>query len=225
MKYVAPGLYTFEGLIAGRVYMIEDPDGLTIIDAGISRSTNAILRQITESGHKLVDIKRILLTHAHPDHVGALAALRKQSGAPIMTSEAEKPIAEGEMPIPMSNGAIHPPPITLKGIKVDRTFKDGDVIESMGGLRVIATPGHAPGHVSFWQPERKILFTGDAMMRMFGRLRLPIAMVTVDMAEAKRSIKKLSQLEIQIACFGHGEPMTQNTSDTIRAFAQRVSTP
>jgi glyoxylase-like metal-dependent hydrolase (beta-lactamase superfamily II) len=222
MQYIAPGLYTLEGLIVGRVYLIEDPDGLTIIDASITQSTNTVLKQITESKHKLTDIKRILLTHAHQDHIGALAELRKQSGAPIITSEFEKPIAEGATPTVVPHRLIHAPAVTFKGIKVDRTVNDGDMIESMGGLQVIATPGHSPGHISFWQPERKILFVGDAIMRLFGRLQLPLAMATPDMDKAKRSIAKIAKLDVQIACFGHGEPITQGTAELIRAFAKHV---
>ena len=60
MKYVAPGVYTLEGLLVGRVYLIEDPDGLTIIDGSIGRSTATILKEITSSGHKLVEIKRTI---------------------------------------------------------------------------------------------------------------------------------------------------------------------
>lgn len=222
MKYVAPGVYALEGLLVGRVYLIEDPDGLTIIDGSISRSTPTILKEITQSGHKLVEIKRILLTHAHPDHVGALAELRRQSGAPIITSDAEKPVTEGTAPTAVPKGMLHAPPMTFKGIKVDRTVRDGDVIESMGGLRVIATPGHSPGQIAFWQPERKILFTGDTMMHILGKLRLPIAMATVDMDEAKRSIGKVAKLDARVACFGHGEPLTDDTADKIRSFAKRL---
>lgn len=221
MKYVAPGVYTLEGLLVGRVYLIEDPDGLTIIDGSISRSTPTILKEITSSGHKLVEIKRILLTHAHPDHVGALAELRRQSGAPIITSEGEKPIAEGTKPTAVPAGLLHAPPMTFKGIKVDRTVKEGDVIESMGGLRVVATPGHSAGQIAFWQPERKILFMGDTMMHTVG-LRLPLAMATIDMDEAKRSIGKVAKLDARVACFGHGEPLTDDTADKIRTFAKRV---
>src|SRR6185436_17575894 len=98
----------------------------------------------------------ILLTHAHGDHVGAIPTLRAQSGAPIITSEIEKPYAEGTLPIARPDSGLKVPAQTNKGITVDRTVSDGDMIlEALGGLQIIATPGHSPGHISFWQPERK----------------------------------------------------------------------
>lgn len=230
MKLIAPNLYTFDSLLVGRVYLIEDPDGLTIIDGGLSQTTNRINIQLEAAGHKLTDIKRILLTHAHPDHVGALAELRAKSGAPIITSALEKPVAEGKIPVPTPKPSslsgiwrlMRTPKTVFKGITVDQTVAEGDVIPALGGLQVFAVPGHAPGQIAFWQPQRKILILGDTMMHIFSGLRLPFAIATVDMAEAKRSIKKVAQLDAEIACFGHGNPMTIHTAAQIRAFAERL---
>lgn len=233
MKYIAPNLYTFEGLIAGRAYLIEDADGLTIIDGSIAQSTQRLIRQITGSGRRLSDIKRILLTHAHPDHVGALHELHARSGAEVIVSEIEKPYAEGTLPIMRPDPAALPAamrwmptfPMPKRLPTVDRTISDGDVIaEVMGGLQVIATPGHAPGHICFWQPERKILFAGDVIMNAFGvgGLRLPFAIATPDMAENIRSVRKIAELDAEIVCFGHGEPITQDAAAKIRAFASTI---
>jgi glyoxylase-like metal-dependent hydrolase (beta-lactamase superfamily II) len=116
---------------------------------------------------------------------------------------------------------LRQPKTVFKGITVDQTVGESDVIPALGGLQVIAVPGHSPGQIAFWQPQRKILFTGDTMMHVLG-LRLPLVMATVDMAEAKRSIKKVAELNAEIACFGHGEPLTQNTAAQIHAFAARL---
>jgi glyoxylase-like metal-dependent hydrolase (beta-lactamase superfamily II) len=221
MKLVAPNLYTFEGLIAGRAYLIEDPDGLTIIDGSLPNSTEKLISQIIVSGHQISDVKRILLTHAHGDHVGALPALHAQSGAPIIASEIEKPYAEGKLPIARPASGIKVPAQTIKGITIDRTVKDGDVIDTLGGLQVIATPGHSPGHISFWQPDCKILIAGDVLMHMFG-LRLPFAIATPDMPENVRSIKKIARLNPEFICFGHGEPLIQIAAAALHTFAARL---
>ncbi len=113
--------------------------------------------------------------------------------------------------------------MTFKGITVDRTVNDGDRIDAFGGLQVVATPGHSPGQIAFYQPERKILFTGDTMGNLLGKLRLPFAFATPDMDEARRSIRKVAALDVEIACFGHGVPLTHDTNAAIRAFAQQIS--
>lgn len=231
MKQILPGFYTFTGLIMGRVYMSDDPDGITIIDAGIELAADRILKQLSVAGRQPSDVKRILITHAHPDHIGGLPKLKAATGAEVICSVGERPVVEGKIPLPRAPRERVPgiwklmpsSPQTAKPTPVDREVMEGDVLqEVMGGLHVVATPGHAPDHISFWQPERKLLIVGDVMMRMFGRLRLPIAAFTVDMDEDKRSIKKLTGFDAEVVCFGHGEPITKNAAAAIRELASRV---
>lgn len=231
MKAIIPGLYTFTGLIAGRVYMIDDPDGVTLIDASIAPAGKRILRQLQAAGRTPADVKRILITHAHPDHVGALPELKAATGAEVICSVVDTPVAEGRAPIVSPpretltgiSRFLVPPRTLLKGITVDREISDGDVLtEIMGGLHVVATPGHSPGHLAFWQPERKVLIVGDAIMRLFGRVRVPLAMLTADMDAARRSIARLTDYDAQVVCFGHGEPITHNGGEAIRALARQI---
>ena len=232
MKRIQPGLYTFSGLGAGRVYLIRDSDGLTLVDAGLEASTDKIIEQLEGVGEEPANIKRILITHAHPDHVGGLHRLKEVSGAQVIASEIERPVIEGEVPIPrpskdsLSGLArfISIPETTLPGIRVDRIVGEGDRIgEAMGGLEVLFTPGHAPGHLAFWQPGLRVLFCGDVMMYFLGRLRLPISIATVDMYQNRLSIGQLAQLDAETVLFGHGEPLTENAAETVRAFAEKVS--
>ena len=110
----------------------------------------------------------------------------------------------------------------MPGTPVDRIVGEGDKLpEVMGGLEVLATPGHTYGHLTFWQPEQRIAFCGDVIMRMFG-LTLPFAAFTVDMEENKRSIRRLAELDAKMICFGHGKPLMTQTAQTIRAFARKV---
>jgi glyoxylase-like metal-dependent hydrolase (beta-lactamase superfamily II) len=105
---------------------------------------------------------------------------------------------------------------------VDREVQDGETLpEVLGGLTVVATPGHAPGHLAFWQPALRLLFCGDVIFRL-PNLRLPYSFFTVDMEENKRSIRRVAALEPAIVCFGHGRPLRQNTAAAIHAFAQKV---
>lgn len=230
MRQIVPGLYWLPGMRVGRVYLIEDPDGLTLIDTSIAPSGAQILRQVQALGRRPTDIRRILITHAHPDHIGGLPAVRQASGAQVIASAAERPVLEGRIPVPRPPDEalgplarrMRPPETMLTPTPVDREVQDGELIaEVLGGLQVIATPGHAPGHLAFWQPQRRILFCGDAIMRLLG-LRLPFPFFTVDMAENKRSIRRIAELDAAIVCFGHGGPLTRDTPQTIRAFARRV---
>ncbi|MEO8286598.1 MAG: MBL fold metallo-hydrolase [Chloroflexota bacterium] len=233
MKKILPGLYTFTGLLVGRVYAIEDVDGLTLVDASVSFAPSKIVKQIAELGYKPEDIKRILITHAHPDHIGGLRELQAQTGAQVFVSGGERAVVEDEAPIPGPDPEKQPfifkllrsPAMTFKPTPVARVLHDGDVIEEvMGGLHVVATPGHAPGHIAFWQPEKRVLFCGDVMMALRrNRLQLPFRMVTVDMDQAKQSIKRVANLNVRVLCLGHGKPIGRDTASLIKAFAGKVS--
>ena len=136
---------------------------------------------------------------------------------------------EGEAPLQLPERLsslvqkVRPSGMTLEGTPVDRGVDDGETLpEVMGRLQAISTPGHSPGHLSFWQPERRLVFCGDVMVRRFGRLRLPFAAVTVDEDENKRSVQKLAGLNAATMCFGHDNPLTRNTVQIVRDFARQV---
>jgi glyoxylase-like metal-dependent hydrolase (beta-lactamase superfamily II) len=209
MQAVVPGVHTFTGLLVGRVYALESADGLTLIDTGLGLAASRVLKQLQANGHSPSDVRRILITHAHPDHIGGLAKLQAATGAQVVAHPLDWPLLVRQV------SALPNTPAVRREVQDDETLP-----EVLNGLQVILTPGHTHGHVSFWQPDRRLLFCGDVVMRL-PRLRLPFAKFTVDMNENKRSIKKIAELDAEVVCFGHGQPLMHDAAQ-LRAFAAKL---
>lgn len=231
MRRIVPGLYTFEHLPVGRVYLLTEGDGLTLIDTSVGYAAKSILAQIQKMGFAPTELRRILVTHAHFDHIGGLPALVKATGAAVWAAPLERPVVEGTLPTPLPPagsvpglvGLIRLKPVLFPHIAVARELSDGEILDEVfGGLQVLSTPGHTPGHISFWHPERRVLITGDVMMNLPTGLSLPFAAATYAMGTNIQSIAKLTALEPPIACFGHGPPMFVETARRIAAFARTV---
>jgi len=205
MLQVIEEVFNFTGLTVGRVYLIDDGDALTLVDTSLPGGVKKIAEQIESMGRRIEDVARILITHEHYDHVGGLPGLKAMCGAEVMASAAAKAAIESQL-----------------DVTVDRVIGDGETIEGvLGGLQVIATPGHAPGHVSFWQAKRRLFFAGDIALNLVGLTRaLPI--VTPDPALNNRSIQRAAALEPEVICFGHGAPITEQAAERLRALAARV---
>ena len=222
MQQVMPQVFTFTGLIAGRVYALQDADGLTLVDTSINNAGDKILAQLQQAGHAASAVKRILITHAHPDHIGSLPKLQQATGAEVWCHALEKPVIEGKQSIPRRPSGLRPPDMKVEAVSVARTLTENEVLPILGGLQVIFTPGHTPGHISFWQPERRMLITGDVIFYLFNRMTQPLAALTVDAEENKRSIKKVVALKPDSLLFGHGVPIVGNAGVTLDAFARRL---
>lgn len=235
MRSVTENVYTFEGLQLGRGYLIDDDGALTLIDTGTASAPAKIVSQIAASGRDPQAIQRILLTHAHADHVGGLPWFLENTQVEVIASAIEAPIIDGTQSPPsppmmhwpvvgrlMNNGQETPPLLT--GMTVHRTVEDGEVLaDVMDGLQALVIPGHTAGQTAYWQPERRILFCGDAIMRFWGPLTQPFGFVSPDMAANRRAINRLADLEPAIVCFGHGQPLTKNTAAVMRQFAQKIT--
>jgi glyoxylase-like metal-dependent hydrolase (beta-lactamase superfamily II) len=221
MPQITPGVYAFTGLMMGRVYALEGADGLTLVDAGLGWAAGQVLRQLQAQGHSPSAVKRILITHAHPDHIGGLPKLQAATGAQVIAHGLEHPMIEGQLSSARHTRNSHSPDVR-GATPMLRQVHDGEIVpEVLGGLQVMLTPGHTAGHVCFWQPDRRLLFCGDVVMRL-PQLRLPFAAFTVDMDENKRSVKRLAELEADMVCFGHGQPLTRNAASQLRAFATKL---
>ena len=104
---------------------------------------------------------------------------------------------------------------------VDIQLEGGEILKPLGGLRVVPTPGHTPGSICLYAPERKLLFVGDALQRRRKKLRLPAKMVSTDLVAAIASVKKMAELDLEIICFGHGRPLFEGVHGRLTALIER----
>lgn len=224
MREILPNIFTFHGLTLGRVYAIKDQDGLTLIDTGMPNIHQKVIKQLEKAGYTPSDVKRIFITHAHFDHLGSLPELQSITGAEVYAHPLDKPVIQGEEFVVRRPKGLRFPETKVPPTPVHHTFEDGDILPVLGGLHVIHTPGHSPGHVVFWQPERKILFTADLIFRMFNYMTLPWAIFTVDQESNKQQIKRvMSMLQPESLLFGHGDPIIKGGNAKLVAFAMRNS--
>lgn len=209
------------------VYIISEPDGLTIIDAGMPGAEKRILAALTALGHAPRDVRRILLTHQHVDHIGGLAALVEATGAETWAHPTDAQAIEGRAPREVPHGplalvfrmALFP---RLRPCAITHTVREGETLPALsaeGGLRVVETPGHTMGHISFYAPARKLLFAGDAVRTSKGRILPPPDMFSHDMPLARQSVRKLAAMEIEACLPGHGEPVTRGAQALLAATA------
>jgi glyoxylase-like metal-dependent hydrolase (beta-lactamase superfamily II) len=208
---IVPGVHVIPGVVVNS-YLIVDPDGLTLIDAGLPGNEKKILKYIASLGHSSSDLKRIIITHADGDHVGGLAALKAATGARVYANAIEaEAIGAGRMSRELKVHGLLGLFFTLTGFlfkakpaTVDEFLTDGQVLPVLGGLRVVETFGHTPGHISLFAPSAGILFVGDSIVSGNGALRGSSGANTWNQAKADESVRKQAALGARIVCSGHG---------------------
>ncbi|KAF0106989.1 MAG: beta-lactamase domain-containing protein [Anaerolineaceae bacterium] len=209
---IAANIHIIPGVTA-HPYLLVDSDGLTLIDTGIPGSANKILRYIKQAGYARRDLNRILLTHADYDHAGSLAALKKATGARVYASLFEaRAVATGQFPRSLKTDNIFLKPVfalaerlgRISPAHVDEHLSDGQVLPVLGGLFVVDTKGHTPGHLSFFAPSVGVLFSGDSILSVKDRLVGSHGSVTWDQEKADASVLKQLALKARIVCSGHG---------------------
>jgi len=228
---IVPGLHLVDGMKNGIVnaYVWERPDGgLTLIDAGMPADAPKILAFLQTLGQGRLD--RIIVTHGDIDHVGGLAALQAATGARVICHAVEKAVVEGRQMRAMGDSLVaraYGPFFDL----VTRTFLRYRPVQQVDelvldkqllaeDLQVVHVPGHTPGQIALFEPQRGILVAADALSNRQDKLGLPSAIATPRMDVARDSIRKLAALKgVQVVCFGHGVPITRNAAERLSAFA------
>lgn len=212
LQAIAPGLYRVPEVVAN-VYVLVEPAGVTLIDTGLPYSHKRILPFVARLGQGL---RRILITHADRDHVGSVAALAAHTGARVTAGALEgAAMALGQETRRLKLNTrwrlalklLRPLFVPLTPGRADEVVAAGDIIPVWGGLHVLATPGHTPGHLSFYAPGPGVLFAGDSLRVIGRRLRVSSGPNTLDEAEARDSARRQLALQPRLICTGHGPPM------------------
>ena len=175
-------------------YLIDGPTRI-LIDPGHARLFSHVESGLLDLGLNLDDIGLVLCTHPHPDHIEAVQLFKNTKAQFTLHRAAWKALKAMEKQISLTMG------VDLAAIEPDFLLKEGDLSVDGIDLRVFHSPGHAPGSASVYWPAQKALFSGDVIFEQaLGRTDLPGG----DGGQLKESIHRLSQLEIQWLCSGHG---------------------
>jgi glyoxylase-like metal-dependent hydrolase (beta-lactamase superfamily II) len=200
--------------------------GDVLVDTGIRASAKKIGEML-----KGRTVKAIALTHAHGDHCGAARRLASDWGVPVWIGARDREAAE-------SGKAVKKDPFNAPGISlvagllgdfpavpIARELNEGDDLAA--GFTVIDSPGHSPGHVSFWRERDRVLICADVFFNMnlfttVPGLRQPLSPLSVDPALNRDSERKLAALEPRVAGFGHGPVIEGDAAERISAFVAKL---
>jgi len=215
-KEIVAGVYQIGTLLgAANAFLIVE-EQLTLIDTGVKGSQGRIKKLIEELGRSPTELTLILLTHCHVDHVGSVVALKELTGAKVAMHRSDTAYLSKALsypkpkPKPLSwlYSAFMLPLFYCPAISADILLDDNSELEVLGGLKVIHTPGHTPGNICLYSPERNILFAGDTVRAAGGEVHMPYKRFTDNWDQARNSLNKLRGLQTTTLCFGHGEAMT-----------------
>jgi len=220
---ITPGIHQLRGL--GNCFLMEVNDNLILIDTGIAGNTNKILDYLKNHLKRgLHDIKTIVITHHHFDHVGSLDKIKKITGAKVAAHHDDADYISGkknqEGPA-LLNIMVRLLKLIyrIKPVEVDILLDDRDHIDD---YLVIHTPGHTPGSICLYNPKNKVIFVGDNLRYVKGKIESPSPKLIMDQEQYKRSMEKLADLDIKVIFTGHSAPVTSDASEKLEEFLKNL---
>lgn len=214
-------------------YLVEDADGVTVVDAGLPGHRKELEAELARMGRSLDDVRGVVLTHGDTDHIGYAEWLRREHGVPVHVHELDAGRARGEVRKPNSGwgpvrirsllaflwytarrGGLRIPPVAEVV-----TFADGQVLDLPGSPRIIHIPGHTPGSVAVQVPTADAVFVGDAMTTgnvLTGERGPRPAPFTLDPKTALASLDRLATVDATWVLPGHGAPWNGGVAEAVR---------
>ncbi|MFF1465832.1 MBL fold metallo-hydrolase [Streptomyces sp. NPDC058330] len=203
-------------------YLIDTPEGITLIDAGMPGHWRDLRRELASLGKSLTDIRGLVLTHGDSDHIGFAERLRSRYGVPVFVHAADAARARtGDKPKTPAGPMRPGPTLTFFGYSLLKNalrtphvgavteIGDGDVLDLPGAPVIVGMPGHSPGSVAVHVPQADAVFVGDALTTrhvLTGRTGPQAAPFTDDPAEALASLDRIAHLSASWVLPGHGAP-------------------
>ena len=254
-REIAPDVYCLgpRGRTQTNVYFVQSGSSWALIDAGWAKDGPSIKQAAETVFGADARPASIVLTHFHPDHAGSALQLARIWDCPVYVHPDELPLANGDfaaiaeyagpldhwivVPLMRAMGRRRREAILARSSlsDVSRQFEPTTEVPDLPGWECIPTPGHTPGHVSFFRASDRVLITGDAVVTMklnsvsgllLQRQGLsgPPRYTSWSWPAVKESVAKLARLEPTVLAGGHGTPMIgAETAGALRAFADRFS--
>jgi glyoxylase-like metal-dependent hydrolase (beta-lactamase superfamily II) len=235
---VADGVHRIEDSFTNW-YLVEGSDGITVVDCGIPSSWDSLQQALPDIGRSLGDVRAVVLTHAHFDHVGFAERARRELRVPVYVHENDVPLTEHPwrydherararylltqpraLPIVatfLRHRAFWPSPI---GAVV--RYGDSGTLDVPGAPAIVATPGHTLGHCALHLADRDAVLAGDALVTLdpyTGRSgpRLVARAATVDSERNLASLDRIAATGARTVLTGHGEPWTEGAEAIVTA--------
>ena len=217
---IAPGVHAVR-LLNVYAFLIAEPQ-LTLIDAGLIGSGKRVQRYVEGIGRSLEDLSRIICTHAHPDHIGGVRELAGEREVEVLMH-----------PLDLAGLSV-----TLRDAVANRNrgqliayftrqpgeatpIEDGQILPMLGGLQVVHVPGHTPGSVCLYAAAHRLLFVGDALQVIRGRVTFASRVFSEDLPTARASVARLAELDVETIAFSHYPPWRDGANGVLRALADR----
>jgi glyoxylase-like metal-dependent hydrolase (beta-lactamase superfamily II) len=229
---LAPGIRRIgSGLV--NVYLVEESGSITIVDTGAPTYFGQLPAELAAMGRSLADVRAVVLTHGHSDHIGFAERVRSERGVPVRVHELDAALARGEVPNPSKGlGPVRPMPVLqfllwavrhgllrIPPIREVTTFGGGATLDVPGAPLVIHLPGHTPGSAALHFAGHDALLIGDAIAThsvTTGAQGPQVAPFTADARQALGSLDRLEGLEAGLVLPGHGQPWTGGVAEAIR---------